>query len=108
VADRGAGTVAVFADERPATVWTGFSDPAAVAVSVEAVFVADSATRQVVRIDRVSGARTVVASNLPFGSPLVDQPNGVGPPSLCLTTDGAVVIGCSGEASLRRLSPARR
>jgi hypothetical protein len=105
VCDRSAGAVALFVAESGQTAWTGFTDPAAVALSADAVFVAEETTRRVVRIDRTTGARTIVASNLPFGSPLADYPNGVGPPSLCTTADGALVVGCSGDASLRRLSP---
>ena len=104
VCERGTGTVTLF-DRGSATVWTDFVDPAAVAVSADAVFVAEEAPRRVVRIARATGERVVVASQLPFGSPLADHANGVGPPSLCATADGAVVVGCSGDAGVRRLSP---
>ena len=40
VCERGTGTVALF-DRGTATVWTGFSDPAAVALTADAVFVAE-------------------------------------------------------------------
>ena len=43
----GTGTVALF-DRGTATVWTGFTDPAAVALTADAVFVAEEASRQVV------------------------------------------------------------
>ncbi|MEO8692700.1 MAG: hypothetical protein ABI658_04235 [Acidimicrobiales bacterium] len=103
VCERGTGTVALF-DRGTATVWTGFSDPAAVAITADAVFVAEEAARRVVCVDRVSGERTGVATDMPFGSPLVAHVNGVGPPSLCAAADGAVFVGCSGDASVRRLS----
>jgi len=103
VCERGTGTVALF-DSGTATVWTGFSDPAAVALTAEAVFVAEESARQIVRIERSTGERAIVATQLPFGSPLAEHANGVGPPSLCATADGAIVVGCSGDASLRRLT----
>jgi sugar lactone lactonase YvrE len=104
VCERGTGTIALF-DGGRATVWTGFTDPAAVAISADAVFVAEEATRRVVRVTRTTGDRVVIASELPFGSPLAGHANGVGPPSLCAAEGGAVIVGCSGDAGLRRLSP---
>ena len=44
------------------------------------------------------------ATEMPFGSPLAGHANGVGPPSLCVAADGSVFVGCSGDASVRRLS----
>jgi hypothetical protein len=104
VCERGTGTVALF-DRGTATVWTGFADPAAVALTADAAFVAEEGSRRVVRVARATGERTVVATEMPFGSPLVGHANGVGPPSLCAVADGTVVVGCSGDASVRRLSP---
>lgn len=103
VCERGTGTVALF-DRGTATVWTGFSDPAAVAVTADAVFVAEQAARRVVCVARTTGERTIAAADLPFGSPLAAHANGVGPPSLCAAADGSVFVGCSGDASVRRLS----
>src|SRR5258708_40212435 len=56
VCERGIGTIALF-DSGSATVWTGFTDPAAVAVSADAVFVAEEATRRIVRVTRTTGER---------------------------------------------------
>jgi sugar lactone lactonase YvrE len=103
VCERGTGTVALF-DRGTATVWTGFSDPAAVAITADTVFVAEEAARRVVCVARTTGERTVAATDLPFGSPLATHANGVGPPSLCAAADGSVFVGCSGDASVRRLS----
>ena len=104
VCERGTGTVALF-DSGTATVWTGFTDPAAVALTADAVFVAEEASRQVVCVARATGERTIAATEMPFGSPLAGHANGVGPPSLCAAADGSVFVGCSGDASVRRLSP---
>ncbi|HUP75125.1 MAG TPA: hypothetical protein VM282_18925 [Acidimicrobiales bacterium] len=103
VCERGTGTVALF-DGGTATVWTGFADPAAVALTADAAFVAEEASRRIVRVSRETGERTVVATEMPFGSPLEGVANGVGPPSLCAAADSAVFVGCSGDASVRRLS----
>lgn len=103
VCERGTGTVALF-DSGTATVWTGFADPAAVALTADAVFVAEEAARRVVCVARASGERTIAATEMPFGSPLAGHANGVGPPSLCVAADGSVFVGCSGDASVRLLS----
>ena len=103
VCERGTGTVALF-DRGTATVWTGFTDPAAVALTADAVFVAEAASRQVVCVARETGERTIAATAMPFGSPLAAHANGVGPPSLSAAVDGSVFVGCSGDASVRRLS----
>jgi sugar lactone lactonase YvrE len=104
--DRRAGTVVLFDGDDP-SVWTGFTDPAAVTLSADAVFIAEDIPRRIVRVERSTGARSVVATHVPFGSPLAGHSNGVGPPSLCATADGSVIVGCSGDASLRRLSAQR-
>ncbi|MEO5838836.1 MAG: hypothetical protein ABIQ73_21705 [Acidimicrobiales bacterium] len=108
VCERSTGTVALF-DRGTATAWTGFSDPAAVALTAHAVFVAEASSRRVVCVARATGERTIAATDMPFGSPLAAHANGVGPPSLCAAEDGSVFVGCSGDASVRRLSavPAR-
>jgi sugar lactone lactonase YvrE len=103
--DRADGTVVVLGTTTET--WTGFRDPSALALTAEAVFVAECAARQVVRVDRATGQRTVVARDMPFGAPVRGHDNGVGPPSLCAQEDGAVLVGCSGDASVRRLAPAR-
>jgi hypothetical protein len=103
VCERGTGTVALF-DGGTATVWTGFTDPVAVALTADAAFVAEETSRRIVRVARETGERTVVATKMPFGSPLAGVANGVGRPSLCAAADGAVFVGCSGDASVRRLS----
>ena len=100
--DRSRGTIALHDNGRP-RVWRDFVDPVAVALSSDAVFVAEEAPRRVIRVDRASGERTVVASDMPFGSPVAGHANGAGPPSLCADRDGSLIVGCSGDASIRRL-----
>ena len=102
VCDRASGIVELDV-EGNRQVFTDFVDPAAVALSSDAVFVAEEAARRVVRVDRATGERTVLATALPFGSPVAGIANGAGPPSLCADRDGSLIVGCSGDASIRRL-----
>ena len=101
--DRATGMIELH-DDGNRQVWTDFVDPAAVALSADAVFVAEEASRRVLRVDRATGERIVVATEMPFGSPVADVANGAGPPSLCADRDGSVIVGCSGDASIRRLT----
>jgi hypothetical protein len=40
---------------------------------------------------------------MPFGSPLAEHANGAGPPALLADRDGSLIVGCTGDASIRRL-----
>jgi hypothetical protein len=100
--DRATGIIELH-DDGDRRVWTDFVDPAAVALTSDAVFVAEESSRRVLRVDRATGERVVVATAMPFGSPVADHANGAGPPSLCAERDSSVIVGCSGDASIRRL-----
>ena len=100
--DRASGMIEVH-DDGNRQVFTEFVDPGAVALSSDAVFVAEEAPRRVLRVDRTTGERTVMATAMPFGSPVAGVANGAGPPSLCAERDGSLIVGCSGDASIRRL-----
>lgn len=101
-ADHATASVVLIEDGR-AQRWRDFADTPAVGLATDAVFVAEESTRQIVRIDRATGERAVVATALPFGSPLAQHANGAGAPSLAIDRDDTLIVGCSGDASIRRL-----
>jgi sugar lactone lactonase YvrE len=83
--------------------WTGFDDPRGVAITERSVYVAESGARRIVRVDRGGGDRSVVATVMPFGSPVPGHRLRIGSPSLLAAGEDCVVVGCDGDGSVRRL-----
>ena len=80
----------------------GFDDAQGVAVVGTTVFVADAGRHELVAIDVAAGSRDVVVAGAPIGQPVP----GVVPAAFsALTADGAgaVLVGCNGDGSIRRL-----
>ena len=102
-ADPESGTVGLVRDG-VVTVLENFARPTGVALDMkaEAVFVAEHQARRVVRCHLASGAREVVATDLPFGWPQPEPPP-IGRASLLMQEDGVLVIACDGDGSIRRL-----
>ncbi len=80
----------------------GISDPHGIALLGPTVVVAEPDRRALVAIDPVSRQRSDVATNVPLGPAVVGArtPHSFSP----LLTDGdAVLVGCDGDGSIRRL-----
>ena len=99
---RRGGITAVAGGEVVATV-DGFGDPQGIACHDGAVWVADTARRAVVRIDRRDGSRRDVATDLPLGPPVAGarMPHAFSP---LLANGDALLVGCDGDGSIRRLT----
>jgi sugar lactone lactonase YvrE len=86
-----------------ATTITGDWRPAAVAVSVGVVYVADEAARTVERVS-FNGRREVIASDLPLGFPIPGKRTTARRPSLLAAPEqGGLFVGCDGDGSVRQL-----
>jgi sugar lactone lactonase YvrE len=103
VTDGTTGALVVIGEDDPRDLGT-FSSPAALAMDDENVFVIDSGTRQVIRVDRRSGTRDILASDLGVGFPAEWTPFLRRSPSLLLDEDGSLTVGCDGDGSIWRLS----
>ncbi len=81
----------------------GFDDPQGIAWHDGAIWVADTARRAVVRLDPRGGTRLDVATDLPLGPPVagVRMAHAFSP---LLAERDAVLVGCDGDGSVRRLS----
>jgi hypothetical protein len=100
VCDRERGVVVVHHGDVTITV-EGLEQPEALAVTADGVFVAEVGSRSVTRIS--AGDVGHVATGLPLGYPHT-RPRGLRRCSLAAAPDGALLIGCDGDGSLRRLS----
>ncbi|HEU4839874.1 MAG TPA: SMP-30/gluconolactonase/LRE family protein [Ilumatobacteraceae bacterium] len=103
----GAGTAVLVVDGTGnETRIDGFGDAQGVAAIGSQVLVADAARHELVIVDTSSGRRDVVVSGAPVGSPV----DGAVVPAAfaAITVDGAggYLVGCNGDGSIRRLTPA--
>jgi hypothetical protein len=83
----------------------GFQDPQGIAALGSRLLVADVGRGALVAVDLGSGAATTVVSGAPIG-PAVP---GVVPAAfcpICADGKGGVYVGCNGDGSIRRLTPA--
>ncbi|MGW6456254.1 hypothetical protein ACWF94_10065 [Streptomyces sp. NPDC055078] len=98
------GTVVLVGDGTR-RVLDGFEAPAAVAVTGEALFVAQrrGGGGRIVHIDLVTLHREVIAEGLPLGLP-ADGVSYGRRPSLLIDADGSLVVGCDGDGTIRRLA----
>jgi sugar lactone lactonase YvrE len=115
VAVAGHGDTVVACDEKSATlvlladgerrVLNGFDAPAAVAVTGEALYVAQrqGGGGRVIRVDLTDLRREVIAEGLPLGLP-ADGVSYGRRPSLLIDTDHSLVVGCDGDGTIRRLT----
>lgn len=83
---------------------TGFSRPQGIAVNNDILMVADIAKRQLIAVQLGSGERTVVAENIPIGSPTDFEPMGYRA-SLSCDSNRGFYVGCNGDGSLLHLKP---
>ena len=82
----------------------GFGRPRGITSVDEAVYVADSANGTVTELR--NGERSVVASGLPFGPPRPDVQLPSEGACLRVASDGALLVGCDGDGTIRRLTRA--
>jgi sugar lactone lactonase YvrE len=116
VAESGKGRVVKLVGGRTETILDDLADPQGIAIHGGKLYVLDVTARELVESDLSGGARRVIASGLPVGSPsgMVVQLGGV--PSFCgpMTTftgiaagaDGTIYISGSAEGSVLALRPA--
>ncbi|MEM7338786.1 MAG: SMP-30/gluconolactonase/LRE family protein [Actinomycetota bacterium] len=93
-----------FVDGRPTMTIDAVADPCGVAVTPSTVVITDPGRRAVVAIDRSSGAVATVVTDLPIGPPVSGArlPHSFSP---AVAVGDAVLVGCDGDGSIRRLTP---
>jgi DNA-binding beta-propeller fold protein YncE len=118
VSEAGAGRVSKLVGGRAETVVDGLQLPHGIAVHGGRLYVVDAVGKTVTEQDLASGARSVVASNLPVGAPpgvtpkrLNGFPPFVGPmgpfSGLAAGPDGTLYVGADGDGSILALRPQR-
>jgi sugar lactone lactonase YvrE len=115
VAESGKGQVVKLAGGRTETVLDGLADPQGLAIRDGKLYVLDVKARELVESDLSGGARRVIASSLPVGSPsgtvvqLGGVPNFCGPMTtftgIAAGADGTIYIAGSAEGSVLALKP---
>jgi len=98
--EEGGSVIVIDGDERRE--FGGLADPAGVAALDGDVYVAERGTGEVRRFGAEGDQPEVVATGLPLAVP--DRPRLDGRRSALLAWDGALVVGCPGDGSVRRLS----
>ena len=118
VAESGAGRVVKVSGGKAVTLVDALGDPQGIAVHGSKLYIVDIGRRQVVEYDLVSGARSVIASELPVGAPpgaIRKQLGGVGDmcgPMVSFTgitagDDGTIYVSADAEGSVLALRPTR-
>jgi sugar lactone lactonase YvrE len=118
VAESGAGRVVKVSGGKAVTVVDALGEPQGIAVRGNKLYIVDIGSRQVIEADLISGARTVIASELPVGAPpgtIRKQLGGVGDmcgPMVSFTgiaaaDDGTIYVSADAEGSVLALRPTR-
>jgi hypothetical protein len=89
-------------DGDAAATYRGLQGAEGVVLDAAAVYVAESGARRVTRIDRRSGRSEAIASGLPFGFPR-ERAGRDRTCALIRAADGARVVSCDGDGSLRKI-----
>jgi hypothetical protein len=97
--------IAVIAPDGTTRELGGFDDPQGVAALGSRLLVADVGRGTLVSVDVASGKTTAAITGAPIGQAVP----GVVPAAfcpICPDGEGGVLVGCNGDGSIRRLTPA--
>jgi sugar lactone lactonase YvrE len=117
VAERGAGRVVKIKGGKSETVLDGLQQPEGIAIAGSKLYAVDVLSKQLVQLDLGSGARAVLATDLPVGAPVGITPkklkafmplSGAMLPFCGLTAgaDGTIYVSGDAEGSVLALRPA--
>ncbi len=116
VAESGAGRVVKISGGKAVTLVDALGEPQGIAVRGDKLYIVDIRSRQVLEIDVISGARAVIASELPVGAPagvirkyLGSVGDMCGPmvtlTGLTVAADGTIYVAADAEGSVLALRP---
>ena len=119
VSDAATGVVARIAGGSAHTIVDGLQNPEGIAIRGSMLYILDVGSKQLIAVDLRSGARVVIASNLPVGAPpgvVRKQLGAVGEMSgpmtsftgLTVAPDGTLYVSADAEGSVLRIRPVQQ